>query len=196
MSDNIFPTLAGLSWSRIRTPVMSTNIQTSTSGKEKRAMYYTYPRWKFNLTYELIRDDGTATGDLQEIVGFFLNHYGAFDDWLYKDQDEFSVTLQQFGTGDGVTTDFQLLKSFGQFLEPVKGIVSTPTILVASVPITSFTYSTSGLISFSTPPTSAAALVWSGNFYYRCRFVQDMYDFEEFVSKLWTLKTLDFISVK
>lgn len=196
MSDNIFPELTGLSWSRSKSPVMSTNIQTSTSGKEKRAVYYTYPRWKFSLTYEMIKDDGTVTGDLQQIVGFFNNVYGSFDDWLFKDWDDYSVTDQAFGTGDGTTVAFQLLRSFGQFVEPVRGIVSTPTIYVNSVPITSFTFSTLGLITFDNPPAASAALQWTGNFYYRCRFLSDSYEFEEFVSKLWTLKTLDFISVK
>ena len=115
MSDNIFPELTGLSWSRSKSPIMSTNIQTSTSGKERRAVYYTYPRWKFSLTYEMIKDDGTVTGDLQQIVGFFNNVYGSFDDWLYKDQNDYSVTDQAFGTGDGTTVAFQLLR----FPEPV-----------------------------------------------------------------------------
>ena len=67
--SNIFPDLPGLSWNRKKTPMWSTKIQTAASGKELRASYYSYPKWQFSLSYEVLRDTGQA--EIQSLIGLF-----------------------------------------------------------------------------------------------------------------------------
>ena len=57
MSNAIYPSLPGLTFGMTRTPIFKTGIQESVSGKESRLAYQFYPRVKFNLQYELLRDD-------------------------------------------------------------------------------------------------------------------------------------------
>jgi hypothetical protein len=61
---------------------------------------------------------------------------------------------------------------------------------------TGWTLGATGLITFLAAPANAAVLTWTGAFTYRCRFVDDLQNFEEFVSNLWSLKELKFMSVK
>ena len=52
-----------------------------------------------------------------------------------------------------------------------------------------------GYISMTAAPVNNATLLWSGSFYYRCRFEEDAQDFTKFMSVLWELKKVEFMSV-
>jgi hypothetical protein len=75
---------------------------------------------------------------------------------------------------------------------------STPSGYIVTT-TTAFTWSIDsfGMVTFTLAPAAAAAQVtWSGNFYFRCHFVEDMLDAEQFMSKLWTLKQVQLRSTK
>ncbi|MBU3640019.1 DUF2460 domain-containing protein [Polynucleobacter sp. AP-RePozz3-80-G7] len=193
MSNRYFPTLPGLNWSNKKTPIWSTNIQTSSSGKELRASYFSYPKWQFSLSYEFLRDNGED--ELQALIGLFNQCRGSFDTFLYTDPDDNSVVDQAFGVGDGVTTKFGLVRSYASCIEPVMATNGTPIIKKDGTPTTAFTQ-TNNLITFASPPANGQLLTWSGAFYYKCRFLQDSMDFEQFLYHLWTAKKVEFVSVK
>src|SRR5271155_4893510 len=118
MSTAILPSLAGLGFDVTRTPVWDTTVQQAISGKETRIARQTCPRWKWELSYSVLRS-GASYGELQQLAGFFNARQGMFDTFLYQDADDNSVTGQPLGVGDGSTTSFQLIRAFGNFLEPV-----------------------------------------------------------------------------
>jgi len=202
----IFPTLPGLAWSVTKTPTFQTRIQRAVSGRELRALDYPYPLWQFALVYDFLRDNPAAGYDeLRTLLGFFMLCQGAFGTFLFQDPSDFQVTGQQIGVGDASTTVFQLQRVMGAilpdggFLEPIvapnvvraihfNGILQAPT-----------SYSvdpTTGLVSFSTAPSSGLIISADFSYYFRCRFVDDKYDFENFMHRLWQLKKLTFISVR
>lgn len=195
MSNAIFPTFPGLKWGTVKKPIWSTRIQKATSGRELRASFYSYPVYQFSLSYEVLR--GNALGEIQQLIGFFNARQGSFDSFLYEDPDDNSATDQSFGVGNGTRTQFQLVRTMGGFVEPVLALNGTPTIKVnGSVVSTGFTINSTGLVTFSTPPANGATLTWSGNFYYRVRFVQDSNEFEQFLKQLWQARKVEFISIK
>ncbi len=196
MSNAIFPTMPGIKWGSTKTPIWSTKVQKSASGRELRASYYSYPDWKFSLSYEVLR--ANALAELQTLVGFFNARQGSFDSFLYQDSDDKAVTSQAFGVGDGVTTKFQLARDFGGFIEPVVATSGSPSIYVGGAlktPATHYTLA-DGLVTFTTAPASGIFLTWTGEFYYRVRFVQDSADFEQFLHQLWSLKKIEFKTFK
>jgi uncharacterized protein (TIGR02217 family) len=192
MSNQVFPTLPGLSWSIVKAPEWSTRIQKSVSGKELRAALMAYPIYKITLPYEFLRAS-TAYAELQTLMGFFNARQGSFDSFLFTDTTDSSVTNESFGTGNGVTTAFQLIRAYGGFTEPVMNLNGLPVIKKAGTTMVSgsdYTIDAFGMVTFATPPASAAALTWTGTYYYRCRFDNDSSDFENFMYQLWTLKKL------
>lgn len=200
MSNSVFPTLAGIGWGYRRSPMFDTRIQKSVSGKELRTAYMAYPLWKYTLTYEVLRDD-TVNNELKTLAGFFLARQGQYDSFLFTDPDDSSVTAQSFGTGDGTTTAFQLIRTYGGFAEPVQNVNGTPSIYVAGVlktVTTHYTISSTGLVTFTAGniPTAGQALTWTGSYYQRCRFLMDAADFEKFMKQLWELKKVEFQTVK
>jgi uncharacterized protein (TIGR02217 family) len=195
MSNAVFPVLPGLTWDVVKQPEFSTKVQTAASGKDATAAYWTYPRWTFKLSYELLR--GGSQTELNTILGFFLARKGQFDTWLYTDPSDYIVTGQQIGIGDGSTLAFQLLRTLGGFVEPMKNINGTPVIKIGgATQTTGWSVNSSGLITFVAAPANGAIITADFSYYYRCRFLKDAAEFNQFMSDLWELKKCEFISVK
>lgn len=198
MSDEIFPKLIGISWDITKTPEFYTISKTSPSGVDVVASLSGYPRWNFTLSYEFLRDTGTD-GELQKLVGFFLQRRGNVQDFLLLDDtDHIIENPQNIGVGDGKTTEFQLIRNYGGFIEPVFGTVSgTVHIFGGGIEITDgVTINAKGLVTFATAPTSGTVLSWTGEFYYRVRFKESSVEFSNFAYKLWEAKTVELVSVK
>jgi uncharacterized protein (TIGR02217 family) len=127
LSNAVFPTLIGARFPVSKQPMWSGKVQQAASGAETRVSYWSYPRWRYTIGYEVLRD-AAATQDLQALVGFYNSRHGQFDDFLFSDPDDNAVTAQAFGIGDGTTTTFQLTRSLGGFAEPVLAPIGSPVI--------------------------------------------------------------------
>jgi uncharacterized protein (TIGR02217 family) len=122
MSVATFPVLAGLGWDVNRTEMWKNTVQENVSGKETRVALWSYPRRQWALTYDFLRQgtvNGSSYTEFSQLAGFFNQRQGTFDSFLYTDSDDASVTGQSIGAGDGTTTAFQLIRSFGGFIEPI-----------------------------------------------------------------------------
>jgi uncharacterized protein (TIGR02217 family) len=191
----VFPSLPGITWGSSKAPSFNTQSFRAASGFEVRAALMQYPLWTFTLSYELLRDN-VANNELKTMVGFFNARKGAFEAFLYTDPSDNTVTLGNFGTGNGSTLGFQLSRSLGGFSEPVQNLNTTPSIYVNGVLktlTTDYSISSTGLVTFVTAPAAGAALTWSGTFYYRVRFVNDTAEFSQFLYNLFELKKLSFV---
>lgn len=198
MSSTVFPTLAGLKWDVKRIPMHKTVTKATVSGREFRALQMLYPRYTYKLAYEVLRDD-TVNNELKTLMGLFNSMHGSYDSFLYSDPDDNAVVTQTFGTGDGVTTQYQLVRTYGGFVDPiydVNGAVSIYNSAVLQGQPGACSVSATGLVTFVGAPAAAAPLTWTGSFYWRCRFLQDALEFNQFMKRLWDLRQLEFITEK
>lgn len=196
-SEATFPVLTGVNWNVVKTPEWTTKIQTAVSGREFRASYVTYPRWKFRLGYEVLRADATNQ-ELQKLIGFFNRVRGSYDDFYYIDPFDYHVADCQFGVGNGSQTAFVVTRSYDSIPTPVL-VNGTPTIKADGTPVSPSSITTGiqlTTINFASPPANGVVLTWTGDFHYRCRFISDLADFENFMYNLWALKKIEFISIK
>ena len=53
-----------------------------------------------------------------------------------------------------------------------------------------------GIVTFAAPPPYGRVIAADFSYYFRCRFTDDSYDFNNFMLRLWELKKLTFISVR
>jgi uncharacterized protein (TIGR02217 family) len=195
VSNAIFPSLPGLMFPVAKTANWSTKVQDSTSGKETRLSFWSYPRWNYDLPFEFLRSDATA--ELQTLLGFFNDRKGSYDDWLFNDPDDNVATGQLFGVGDGVTTSFQLARAIGGVSEPVRAVNTITQVTKTGVVTTDYTINMfTGLLTFTTAPTAGQILAWTGTFYWRCRFMDDAISPSKFMQNLWELRSLQFQSIK
>jgi uncharacterized protein (TIGR02217 family) len=202
----VFPSLPGLAWSVTKSPTFQTRIQRAASGRELRALDYPYPLWQFTLVFDLLRDNPAAGYDeLQTLMGFFMLCQGAFGTFLFRDPSDDQVAGQQIGVGNASTTVFQLQRSMGTtlpgggFQEPIVAPNIVSAVHLNGITQNPASYSVdpnTGLVTFVTAPGSELIISADFSYYFRCRFVDDSYTFENFMFRLWQLKKLTFISVR
>lgn len=196
MSNALFPSLIGLTFPVEKTPVWSTKIQPCVSGKETRLNMWTYPIWQYEIGYDVLRSDNVHA-ELQTLVGFFNARRGAFDDFLFLDPDDFSSANQTFALGDGTTVTFQLARAYGGVTEPVRAVSSITNVKINSTTTAAYTINANaGTITFTTAPTAGAVLSWTGQFYWRCRFMDDQMTVSKFIQDFWESRSIKFQSVK
>jgi len=192
MSNAFFPTLTGLAWNVVRQPEFNTKTQKAVSGREVRLAFMSFPLYTFKLTYEVLRG-GNAYTEIKQLCSFFLQRQGKFDSFLYQDPTDNAVTGQGFGSGNGSTKAFQLVRAYGTlssaFVEPVQNLNGTPSIYINGTLQNASTYTISnGMVTFNSAPASGTSLTWTGGFYYRVRFNMDAAEFNQFMQDLWELK--------
>lgn len=206
MSTSVFPALAGLEYPVTWTPMAGkTLVQTSVSGKENRAALWTYPRRRYTLSYNFLRDD--SNNEFRQLVAFFLARQGSYDSFLFNDVDDNSVSTQQIGVGDGTTVQFQLVRPFGGFSEPilapnvvsnlkVNGVLKTQGVDYG-VGVWENGVTPAGTVNFFTgAPGAGQPIMCDFTYYWPCRFLADEYDVDKFMNRLWQQKKLDFITLK
>jgi hypothetical protein len=85
-----------------------------------------YPRWNFNLSYEVMPDTrylsntNNALSSMQQIVDLYKNTLGGAYTFLYNDPDDYHVVGGGIATADGVTVQWPFFAPIlGSVLEPV-----------------------------------------------------------------------------
>lgn len=122
MTTPVFPVLPGQGWSVHKNPAFATIVAPHVSGREVRDALYVNPIWEFETSFDGMDSSsssypGLGAQSLQSLMGLFLQCQGQFGTFLYYDPTDYSVSGQVFGTGNGSTTSFQLLRTLGGFGE-------------------------------------------------------------------------------
>ncbi len=207
MSLSLFPTLPGLSFPVSKTAVTSTRALEASSGVEYRAQNWSYPRWKFSLPIEFLRQYASYT-EWATLVGFILSQAGMFGNFVYNDPNDNVATAQAVGVGDGATKTFPLVRTVGGYTEPILYCNALNNVYLNGVNQGSgFSLTQSGsygndTITFVSAPGMGVAVTATFHFYFVCRFLADDPEMQNFMAGVtgtgtrWSVKKLDFYSVK
>lgn len=173
-----------------------TTVQTPKSKRgEIRYSAQPYPIWTYDWPVNFMRGgEQVANSDYQYLLGFGLAMGGTLSDFLLQDAYDHTVTAQNFGTGNGNTTQFQLTRSIGIGTDITQNLNGTPTVYVNGTK-TTVTVGSTGIVTFSTAPASGAVLTWSGSYYYRVRFDSDTQDFDQMMDLIWSAGSVKLRSV-
>lgn len=195
MTVPTFPTLPGLAYPVARKPMWRTDREESFSGIESRYPTRATPKWNYELQFSVLRSS-TALPEWQQLASFFNSLQGANGLFKYVDPMDYTVTDQPFGTGDGTTTEFQLVRTGppggGTFTEPVYAPVTITSVKIATVPTVAYTIGDTGIITFDSAPANGAQLLWSGTYAWLAYFDDDSLAFSQFTYNLFSLDKLKF----
>ena len=142
------PALAGLGWSRKKSPKFNTRVAQHVSQREVRVALSQYPIYEFELVYTgltsanspITAQAGLGASSLQSLMGLFLQLQGQFGTFLYPDPDDSSIAGQAIGIGDGSTVSFLLARTLGGFTEPAGWVTSIANVYWNGVAIGSTFY--------------------------------------------------------
>lgn len=211
MSTQVFPALAGLGWSVGRADIWQSRRPTAISGKEVRIADWSYPRRQWTLTFDFLRQgafQGSTFVEFSDLEGFFNLRSGGFDSFLYQDPNDNSITGQELGTTDGVSTVYPLVRAFGGYAEPIlaPNLTATFNLYLNSVLQSASTYTVTpwgtansngpGQVIFNSAPSSGETITADFSWYFPVRFDQDNLGFEQFMQSLFQLKKVSFTSIK
>jgi uncharacterized protein (TIGR02217 family) len=182
-----------------KTPNFKTLVQQTASLRgEIRVSLTPYPIWTWEFPVNWMKgSEQDQNSAYQYLLGFFMSMGGQFSDFLYEDPYDNQISASApayFGTGDGATINYQLVRPIGMGTDIVQNLNGSPTIYVNGT-ATTVTMDTSGVVTFPNAPAASAVLTWSGNFYYRVRFDEDSQDYKQFMDKLWSMDSLKLRSV-
>jgi uncharacterized protein (TIGR02217 family) len=167
-----FPT--DISYGSSGGPEYATDIVASNSGHEQRNVNWQQARARYNVAHGV----KTKT-QLDALIAFFRARKGRAYGFRFKDWTDYQGT-ETIGTGDGVTTQFQLIKTYasGSIIEsrtitkPVIGSVQVYDNAVLQTTGVSVD-TTTGLVTFATAPTVGQVITASYQFDVPVRFDTD-----------------------
>lgn len=174
-------------------PGFKTYVFMGQSGLETPVQAWTRSRGKWDVSYG-VRD----RDDMDTLRAFFYNMRGKAVGFRFKDWGDFTVTNQNIGTGDGVTTVFRLKKTYAganpyerRIFKPVSGTLTITVNGVASPESVNWSCDyTTGIVTFLTGhiPPSTHAIVANFEFDVPCRFDVDEFNasHEGFETESWS----------
>jgi uncharacterized protein (TIGR02217 family) len=194
-----FPALTALSWSTHVKPRFATDVTSRVSGRGSRRPRYAAALYDLELTYEALRSDA-AHLELQTIAGFVAAMQGRCEPFWLSPPGLAQALSEPLGIGDGVTTSFPLVRTFGTYSEPVAGTSGVSAVYVNGVTLLPSAYSTTAsyapTIIFASPPPIGAAITADFGVLWLCRFSEDVIDIEGFMAMLFELQTLKLQTVR
>ena len=172
-------------------PRFSTAIAKLRSGAEERVARFSYPLHTYEVNYGI-----KSYAQLVTVRDFFIARLGAANGFRYKDFYDYSTdpnatsavsapvfTNVIIGTGDGTTTTFQLVKKYTSgavtrtrnVTKPVSGTVKSGFGGVEKTEGTHWTVNTTtGIITYTTAPTSGQSVTAGCDFDVPVRFGDDI----------------------
>lgn len=155
-------------------PEFKTTVLQLSSGFEVRNVDWAIARGRWDIGYGI-----QNLSTLNLVRDFFYARQGRARGFRFKDWSDFSGELQNIGTGDGVTTAFQLRKQYTSgavtYNRPVKKPV-TGTVRVFLDGVESFAFTvdtTTGVVTMSVAPGAGIVLTASFEFDVPVRFDSD-----------------------
>lgn len=198
----VYPTLIGLGYAVNWKPNFFVQSQQAASGANIDLALSQAPIHEFTLTYDFLRDSFGKT-EFKTMMGFFLRVQGNSGRFLFQNPDDNSVSRQIVATTDGAAHLFPFIpRTFGDDAnsgsEPVGYVDLTQTfnLYLDNVWQSPSTYSVlktiggNQQIQFNYTPTVGQVITIDMSYFYYCKFADPSMDFEKFMDKLWTLKTV------
>ena len=155
--------------------------------------------YDIDLSFDLLRSDATYA-EVQQVIGFVGAHAGQAQPFLFAPPQDLSVYQgAPLGLGDGATTSFMISREIGGVAERVQALLGATTVYLNGVALPTDAFSLSILpatVIFATAPPAGAVLSLDFTAAHLARFVDDGADLEQFMSDLWTLKSLKLETVR
>jgi uncharacterized protein (TIGR02217 family) len=160
-----------------KSPSFNTIRQKGPAGVSSGLALKPYPTWDFEFSLDsVVGHESTAETVVAQFLGTYMATAGGANLFLFTDPQDHSAANAQFGTGDGVTTAFQLSRNIFGAVDIIQNLFGTPNIFVGGVLTVPTSISNTGVVTLAAAPANNVALTWSGDFYYLCRFSEDTID--------------------
>lgn len=171
-------------------PERLTDVVTLASGAEERNARWAHARRRYNAGYGV-----KSRADMQAVLAFFEERRGRFHGFMWRDALDHSSNGgdgtptpadQAIGVGDGVKTEFQLVKTYGASFDPYDRPITKPDaasvrVSVDGIELNGAQFSIdelTGMVTLSVAPAVALPVTAGFEFDVPVRFDIDRLDIE------------------
>ena len=158
-------------------PERRTEIVALASGHEERNARWAFSRRRFNAGTGI-----RSIADIHTLIGFFEERRGQLHGFRWRDRSDWksgppdAAPLpgdQTIGAGDGVATEFQLIKTYGGAFAPFQRVIAKPVAGTVRIALDGFEQSegsqfivdaATGMVSFLVGSIPAAGTVITAGF--------------------------------
>jgi uncharacterized protein (TIGR02217 family) len=156
-------------------PMFLTDVVATVSGYEQRNSKWSQSRAKYNVA------SGVKTEtQWQALIAFFRARRGKAVGFRFKDWSDYQGRNEAIGTGDGATTDFQLMKIYSSGSVAVSRDITKPLAGTVDIYIDSILQAsgatidtTTGIVTFDAAPAGGAVITADFEFDVPVRFDTD-----------------------
>jgi uncharacterized protein (TIGR02217 family) len=156
-------------------PVWKTTVVQAANGREIRNAAWSDPIMQYDFSY-----NNLPIEDARALAAFFHGRRGRQRAFLLKAYDDYELESEAIGTGNGVLTQFQAIKTYdavNPWVRTIRHIKNgTLTVTVNGVPATVASYSSTGMITLATPPAGSAIVRATCEYYVPVRFNVDEFN--------------------
>lgn len=184
-------------------------VQSNATGHEQLTLRASQARHRFSLRKQFLSPEEAA-----EMKRFVMATQGSFAYWKVKDWSDYTSatngidapawTDQEIGTGDGATTQFQLLKTYATAgATPYDRLIELPktgTVVVAEdggTPASAYTVNdTTGVVTFTTAPGVGVTITAGFEFFVMVRFAEEAGTLMSAIARghdVWDLQAFDLL---
>lgn len=164
-------------------PAFFNYIHPGTSGKEQRVRRWRTFVGRWTLGYSILNYKESA-GTFQAVNALFIAHIGSLLPFPFKPHGDHTLTDELIGTGDGSDATFQIIKTYNpgsllgaatlhtyirEIYLPRSGLVVKVNDVTQTL-TTHYTISSTGLITFVTPPPNGHTVKVTGEYDVPVRF--------------------------
>ncbi|MFC3117651.1 DUF2460 domain-containing protein [Jhaorihella thermophila] len=188
-------------------PERRTQIVELASGDEERNASWANSRRRYDVAYGIRRAD-----DLAAVVAFFEARNGRLHAFRFKDWADWksclpsqtpAATDQLIGTGDGTTTDFQLVKAYASGTQTWNRAITKPVAGSVTVAIDGVEQATgwsidttTGLVTFNAAPASGVSITAGFAFDVPVRFDTDTLDVTLDLERLGSITSIPLLEIR
>ncbi|MEC3862338.1 DUF2460 domain-containing protein [Mesobacterium sp. TK19101] len=188
-------------------PERRTQIVELASGDEERNASWANSRRRYDVAYGIRRAD-----DLAAVVAFFEARNGRLYGFRFKDWADWKSCLpsqtpastdQVIGTGDGTTTDFQLVKAYASGTQTWNRAITKPVAESVTVAIDGVEQAsgwsvdtTTGVVTFDAAPASGTTITAGFEFDVPVRFDTDTLDVTLDLERLGSITSIPLLEIR
>jgi len=156
-------------------PEFSTDIVVTHGGREQRNSNWSQSRARYNVAY------GVKTKEqMAELITFFRARKGQAEGFRFKDWTDYEAAGELLAIGDGITTEFQLIKAYTSGSTTQSRIIVKPIAATLKLYLDSVLHATgyvldaaTGMITFDSAPADGVNIHADFEFDVPVRFATD-----------------------
>ncbi|XAI96056.1 hypothetical protein [Microcystis phage Mwe-JY26] len=140
-------------------PKFKTTVLALDSGYEQRNIDWAEAKAEYDVSHGIKSRD-----EMDELRSFFLARRGRAYGFRFKDWADFTAVGQQIGVGNGVATQFQMIKTYASggfsYGRPLRKLVSgtLTQVLVNGVPATFTVNNNTGVVTMNSAPANGTII--------------------------------------